>query len=1752
MQSDLAKIHEKVENLLDQFRAGEVAREHIELVRQGRHPAVELLDLAIGEDGLDRMSAAIDVTEKCGKNLAWAAAQRRLTLRAVEPGPEPEPEPERELELEPEQVLEAEPEPELEPEPVLGSEPEPDLEPEQVLEAEPKPVLETEPEPEPELDPEPVLEPEPELVLEPEPEPKPVLEPELVLEPEPKPVLEPELVLEPEPEPEPVLKLKPEPVPELEPEPVPELEPEPVLEPEPEPKPQPLNLRPPDSLLRPTGSVFSDQASHLARLALADDGAERLPTVQQLIWQLIADGRLPEARQLNRGYRELSAQETRIPDALLSSLIVGQGVRQAAGPCRRYLERSFTELTTGALNPGDEEWSRALRLLAAAAALCPAILAPESNAPAVLLDLDLSDWPRLGELCSAVVAFSHPYYLAFDPNMVKKATAQVDWNRHFKTLKEEVGQWLEQAPNFQINYAPATNVWRYWCRRTGEFELILKPIAEDRLEQAEEVKQRCHSWRDKAHVKREIQHTSGQLRGGGKKIKIEARALRRLQEHTEEMVDFVDRWLDLLGKRPGPDGNRLERSRQLCDDVARLHGDVDTELDDYTEASGFQPSRSAASCLRQTLELVYRIFDPDSSFDPDESPTRRLLNAAVLAVPSLRPTDDWEPLNSGPEWFRGLLEHISGEHRGSWADVFHARLDDHDLAGCCLLLDYLPALDQETYEETYGYLHDRQEERLQQERRALERYAKKARERIEDSLSKGLLAEEDRLRLIEEVTRVEEDLPETRRFFAARDKLREVEKEIDRFRDEALEEPRRQARELEAAPEDRRRIDEILDREDVWTANEYIQRLSEGKSLPVATPAEKSLGDFWPGHAVAVEQRLDALSLGGLLAAAGEGRDFAGLSFSEMNADERERARLLLATWLEAHSSQRLAEAQAAALFAALGFNDPRASRPANLPGTFQQTWLDVEVATVAERSLIPVHHFGSRTKGRYRLLGVWDQPDEEVLLSRVGDTATGAPVIVFYFGSLREQKRRRLARLCIKQQRTFVVLDDILAGYVAAETRGRLSTFFTCALPFTWLEPFVTTAGRVPPEMFFGRQLEISAIKDPMGACFIYGGRQLGKTALLRHVEESFHQPERGQIAKWIDLKAERLGIDRPIAGIWPLLVRNLYEEGILHASHSVFDSIRDRLKEWLSEDPSRRILLLLDEADIFLERDGEEQFIISTALKNLMEATERRFKIVFAGLHNVQRTVKSANHPLGHYQEPICIGPLIDRGEWREARELIELPMRMLGCTFEPPDLVTRILSQTNYYPSLLQVYGKQLLRHVTGPRSHFFDDRTSPPTAVTEQAVDDVYTHQDLHAAIRRRVNLTLELDGRYHVLAYALALDYLSQPSATRLKGCPVSWFLQEALVWWPNGFSGDRGTEESVRAILDEMIGLGVFRRLHDGSYTFRNPNVVALLGAQDEIDEKLQAEPKDPIEFSPSKFRRPDPGHGSNSYRRSPLTVAQESLLHQRQYGVSVVAGWELAGLNDLGHFLQSSFHEPFFVDFSSCADLGDFQDELSNFHRTDAQGTTLIFVSNRARWSEEWLATCLAYCRARTSRKRHVRFAFAADPVHAWRALSPAYTTPDLDVDYISLRPWSDIALRRWIEDLALTHNAEETQELAQETGCWPQVLYWHYKLTQSGSFSDLPADPGAKFALDSVAFSEPAGELAAARQVLRELAGWGESLTEDDIVKGLDTGDRQLRERVLKWARRLNLVHHVTDGIWKVDDVFVRALKMKIETAP
>ncbi len=306
------------------------------------------------------------------------------------------------------------------------------------------------------------------------------------------------------------------------------------------------------------------------------------------------------------------------------------------------------------------------------------------------------------------------------------------------------------------------------------------------------------------------------------------------------------------------------------------------------------------------------------------------------------------------------------------------------------------------------------------------------------------------------------------------------------------------------------------------------------------------------------------------------------------------------------------------------------------------------------------------------------------------------------------------------------------------------------------------------------------------------------GKTALLRQMEKTFDSVDDGRVVRYIDLHESGVGLHRPTAEIFAAIAKRLRDIGFKEPKSSNERDVLALIDRWIQGAPSRRMVLLLDEADAFLKQDSYEFFRVSRKLRTLMDGTERRFKVVFAGLHNVLRTTTQENHPLAHLGQPVEVGPLMNDGEEQYALELIREPLATLG--FEAPvDVAYNILAQTNYYPSLLQIYGKYLVESLykEQPRA------LTIPQVISQKLVDDsYYSERDLADSIRRNFRYTLQLDQRYEFIAYLMALQYLEGSFDLRT-GIGIEEIRRKGGGWWPRAF--DRIDLEQLSALLDEMV-----------------------------------------------------------------------------------------------------------------------------------------------------------------------------------------------------------------------------------------------------------------------------------------------------------------------------------------------------------
>jgi hypothetical protein len=689
---------------------------------------------------------------------------------------------------------------------------------------------------------------------------------------------------------------------------------------------------------------------------------------------------------------------------------------------------------------------------------------------------------------------------------------------------------------------------------------------------------------------------------------------------------------------------------------------------------------------------------------------------------------------------------------------------------------------------------------------------------------------------------------------------------------------------LDVGRPDRDRILNLLDGGDTVTAAEFLAFIRKGQPLPEdQAPADEDLKAFVAllGRGVADDRRASAQAWAdsatngvGLLPLAASGltawdslRQSAGRGGDRMPGAVRDILRVL-------------------------GLN---ATKSPHEISTRQSKWFRQFVvdATPSEKSYVAT--FGSAAKDYTITVVVEERRGWSVVDLPGADAARRSANLVFSLRHLDLAARRQLAEQSAKTPVQALVVDPAMMGWVSAIAPGSWRVTQRVSLPWTAINPYTPfIAGLVPPEVFVGRDREIAEVTDPYGGLFVYGGRQLGKSALLRRVQATFGDGIT-HFAVYLDLKGRGIGDAEPAARIWRELAVELQALGIISSraiEGATADTVVDQARAWLNNNPGRRILFLADEADAFLTADsaptqtagGVNHFRNVLRLKELMESTDRRFKVVFAGLHQVQRFGHLSNVPLVHGGPDILVGPL----DPPDAQRLVIEPMVALGYEFNQPELVWRLLSATNYQASLIQIFCEELVNTLLRRRGQ----PMRSPVVVTETDVEAVAASDRVRRRIAERLRITINLEDRYRVLALVIALQSLNDEFG---EGYAPEELLQQARDRWPVGF--DDMTVAQLDIYLDEMVGLGLLIKLSGQQrYAVRSPNVVNMLGTKADLENELRETAFDlPYVYNPMDARRLL-RRADGVEHRSPLTDGQLSAIVTSGAN-SVVTGTRALGI---------------------------------------------------------------------------------------------------------------------------------------------------------------------------------------------------------------------------------------------------------------
>lgn len=621
-----------------------------------------------------------------------------------------------------------------------------------------------------------------------------------------------------------------------------------------------------------------------------------------------------------------------------------------------------------------------------------------------------------------------------------------------------------------------------------------------------------------------------------------------------------------------------------------------------------------------------------------------------------------------------------------------------------------------------------------------------------------------------------------------------------------------------------KRINERLDCKNFAAAEDLLNRLIEGDiDSDEVTDTIDYLEQF-------LNEYEDDYKL-----VANAGAAVRSLVSSNIRNKDMKGANRLIENWI--NSGSKAGERKVEQLMAALGFSVERVK---DFPAGKYEAYV---VNTTKPENGRKIHYkhpiavFGSmaETDG-FRVLCLYGKYDTNALIEVFKEVGSAKHTLVLLDCALTLSSRRELARRTKTDMtgKCFAVLDRVALLYLVHNysITAVNKMLMAIIMPFASYQPYIAESSKtMPQEIFIGRKRELETIEAAEGVNIVYGGRQLGKSAMLKMAMNDIDQNENGDRAVVIDIKSKRY---KEVA---KAISEELLDKGILKEGDTTDDwdklarMIKNRLRA--EEDRIPYLLLMLDEADVFIESCGEVNYFPFDRLKDIQSLGTGRFKFVVAGLRNVVRFNKMStdkNSVLAHFKS-LTVKPF----KAAEARELLEIPLSYLGFRF-PRDnqtdmLVSTIFCQTNYFPGLLQLYCEKLIETMRKDYAGYAE-RETPPYIVQEEHIKKALTEQDLQAQIRDKFFITLKVDDDdyYYVIALLMAIS-------ENRAACTAKTILNLSMDYGiPKIY--ELG-EEKIYALMEEMKELNVLQHNGESAFRFARRNFQLMMGTTQHIEDEL-------------------------------------------------------------------------------------------------------------------------------------------------------------------------------------------------------------------------------------------------------------------------------------------------------------------------
>lgn len=1174
------------------------------------------------------------------------------------------------------------------------------------------------------------------------------------------------------------------------------------------------------------------------------------------------------AMHLADGQRWAGARlEGSIPADVVEGLLHGSHAQAAFG--RTWT--AYEQLRGSLLKAARRNWPAKLQtdLLLFAGAIRPALVQSEA-ALTVINELEGDVAARLKPLKNAIELVARLRVSKLGE--LAPSSDQEEKRQRAKELKAELIEWGDKAPARKMNYQPATLVWQGLVAHDGLIGRALSLALGGKTQVVNDVRSLVRELEDDPDKVIDDAHL--ETSKGIRRDPIVGMARKHLIGQIANATQLLSRWAENQDDL-GPREDRFQAGRE------RLLPSIAGARETVSEMTGGQPEHEVASAVLDAVlaDLEAQLRGGGSTWEYSDAALdweiallpRFPLNARLgLRVEA----DDVEDLAIAAE--AAIVATVPSPD-----DAFAKALDIGAISSARRLLPHLSDARRETAEAAISSATDRSAAELTKRKRRLRQLLDDL--QIATTAGSSELDELERaMTSFEQITigELPHDIGERLSiadFPMAGRELDRIERLLDKVRMPLRASLEARISTLEGkfgtALDDCR---QQLERGDLGTLSEEVDQIEKHGLAGLPEGAPLSLFRRFTEILTELGEK-PAIQHGNLPRIARDGGTSGPFDFSGLTPLDRERGETLLESWnamrrvfhnrsRKGSPEHRLREA-VRDVFHALGWTDVQVEECRR-----EGNWYRMSVSTVALRSrdACPVPEFGSElvrgndVRAEYALI-VAGPDDKDACISSLDRLPH--PALLFVTDALNHRQRRDILRKTRKGAYSLAVADAVTITLLAATPDASTRKFFELAIPMGGAQPYADKGSETAIENFFGRERELNTLLDPRGASFVYGGRQLGKTALLKQIELR-QRDNVDRVAVYCFIKD--LGDSQ---GVWEEIHAKLTLRGLTLTKGG---SVADQLKAWVNEEPGRFLLIMLDEADAFLESEMTAGFPTIEQMKTLMADTQRRLKFVYAGLHNVQRFYRAPNSPLLHLGVSVNVGPLLG-SDRRAARQMALEPMAALGLAFEDKIDAYHMLSLIGFYPSLMQSFGKAVVTAVNEKIGRTGEPELMP-LLIDRETIDACFNEQVFRQGVLDRFQDTLQLDERYELITYAVwnRMQEDSHAGRSTAFGYSAADISKVARNLWPAGFA-ETESLESFTAILDEMEEMGVLARRGD-RYTLRSQRIAAMLGGKTEIDNRLLAF----IDRQPRRRADPMTSHRRIAQRWSPLTLRQEGSIQKR------------------------------------------------------------------------------------------------------------------------------------------------------------------------------------------------------------------------------------------------------------------------------